>query len=138
MLCDLKRFDTLSIIGTILEGVVDRILGVLSALLQVGFIFDKLFPIVGNVLSDGERRSRAEGRERFDGKNVFVLAAIAEILGVEILGRSRYETMEEKSNYRRILKTRISLGRQLLIRSTVSSSFPWTTSNLQLITFPAA
>lgn len=138
MLCGLKRFDTLSIIGTILEGVVDRFLGVLSALLQVGFIFDKLFPIVGNILLDGKRRSGVEGRERFDGKNVFVLATIAEILGVEILGRSRYETIEEKSNYRRILKTRISLGRQLLIRSTVSSSFPWTTSNLQLITFPAA
>ena len=77
-------------------------------------------------------------QDLLDGKNVFVLATIAEILGVEILGRSRYETIEEKSNYRRILKTRISLGRQLLIRSTVSSSFPWTTSNLQLITFPAA
>ena len=96
LLCELKRFDTLSVIGTILERVFDRILGVFSAFLQVGFVLDEFIPIAINILSNGERRRGFEGRECFDGKNVFVLATITEILGVEILGRSECENREQQ------------------------------------------
>ena len=90
LLRELKRFDTLSVIRTILERVFDRILGVFSAFLQIGFVLDEFIPIVINILSNGE------GRSMLDGKNVFVLATIAEILGVEILGRSECENREQQ------------------------------------------
>ena len=96
LLSELKRFDTLSVIGTILERVFDRILGVFSAFLQVGFVLDEFIPVVINIISNGEGRSGFEGRECFDGKNVFVLATIAKILGVEILGRSECENREQQ------------------------------------------
>ena len=84
----LQGFHALFVVGTVLKRVFDRVVGVLSAFLQIGFVLDVFLPVVANVLTNRLRGSGFEGRERFNGKNVFVLATVAEVFGVEILGGS--------------------------------------------------
>ena len=85
-MCDLKGFHTLLVVRTILKRILDCRIGVFSAFLQIGFVLNEFVPRVENVLSNREWRSGLEGSESFDGENIFVLATIAKILSIEILG----------------------------------------------------